>query len=450
MSTTFWVVTEVKGSHFKASAGAPGKGLDVEMSFCGTGRPAVGDTIETGVGTGYKIIESVYPNAPEFRYLNFPLEPETDEEALNRPTKDLLESRQRFITHSPYSFRDVPAGSKTLEAKNGAVVIAGESMSGIVMTASNKILLRDDNSMEIVSPHSVTMLGHTVTVSSFSEGFTLEIDLVDTGKIGKSSIAPFIEAVHALVKEGMIYSEAYRQVIGDAGGPLVNIINLFGLHIADIVMASKWTRIKIIGNVEHVESSYFSGGPINISELGYYTSSLAKCSYLESFLTKPKSRSSFDILSPPKCWDMKSSIIGIRIKTEDGEREVSSAIMHLSSGRVINYSQEEMSYFERSAVVGKEIFTSGHTHKSSALVFHRDHETELMAEIRIGSSGSSLCGQPINFARLVFTEDANILIEGDLSLSAQGKILMQSPSTARIMAGGKGLLVDDSGVSTTS
>jgi len=452
---TYWTVTELLSGKFRCRSGDDSSPQVITISFSGDSRPAVGDTIITGGPLGYTMVDAISATEPKFRYMNFSKPEESAPESTQNSSSTVGEGNIKFATHATNSFRDIPAGTKMLEAKNGALVMAGEVMSGIAMTSSNKILLRDDNSMELVTPHYTALLGQTAVMSSFSEGFGIEIDMSPQSAATQnaSPIQPLINQIHTRVKAGESYGTASKDVIGSSTGKTRAMVDLFGLHIADILCKAVWSRVKLTGRVGHAVTKYFSFQGLDFNQVGYYNDSShthAAAVSVEFFLAGSSARSFSSIKGTPPCYGMQDTMVGLEAETPAGIRVVTSLISYLETGDVITFATKLTSYVETQAIATRDLFISAVTHKSSATTFHRDHTAELFTDLVIGASGTGLCGQSVSFASLSFAGDTTIVVEGELNLLTHGDMTMQSPTKAKIIAAGRGLLIDSSGVSTVS
>lgn len=415
------------------------------------GKPRKGQVLiidDESMSQEYTIASVLSVDSPEFRYLNFRKIPDNaDPSVLEKDggENDTIPLAKR----SKNAFNDIPDGTRTMEATNGAVVMAGSEICGMAMSSSNKIILRNNNAMEMITPHSIQLLGQCVKVSSFKEGFTLEIDLISDNK--ESPITPIIDEIHASILDGDSYDVAFQKALGNSGSFEKRFIQLFGIHIAEIVTVHKWMRIKIVGNVENVLNDYFPGtsGVFDFSELSYY-GDLAKIRSIEAHLVDVYPRDVISVHGALSCGDTRDTIIGINCVTNGEQRAVSTVVIHMTNGELITYGNSVTSYAVKSFDMSGERFTSAIIHKSSASQFHRDHTEELISHITLGVTGTSLCNQSVSYSGITFATDAIINIGGDLSVFTGGDVELSSPSIIKLSAAGRGIVIDSSGVSTTN
>jgi len=361
----------------------------------------------------------------------------------NVGAEGLSEASDTPSNNVPFSFIDTPIGSKTIIASNGNVSFAGPTAAGIAVSCENKLILRDTSEMELVSPHFVSMQGKTIIVNSFKYDLMVEIDI---SRNAVESEIDFISIKEEIAKKILFGLDekfyTYEEALEDSYDlfEYPGFLNLFGLHLAEILCVFSWERLKFSGN-DMVLSGVLDG----IAEIKGFQD-IARCDFGDGkirsgefwFTPKPEGDTGLNfaaVVIPTSSVDLKGKVQECILKRKGEVKSVYAYNLTLSNGTIIEYKARAREYSFDTASVSDRISVSSRETGS----YHRRAHSEI---------------EQMNFGKLVIgdyifdavdTLHSSVEFQSDFELSSTGKLSFSSAVELFLLGQGRGLRIDGEG-----
>ncbi len=391
------------------------------------------------------------------RYMNF-YAVEADGNLPSEPIKQAkLETtpdvQQEIGQFGAFNFADTPAGARTLNAGNGNMVFASPTAAGIVTSCESKMIVRDNGTAELVTPHFMGLMGRTVIVSSFQEDLSIEIDITtelssggaDDLQLIKKKIADLVVGENGVGP--VTYEDAFAvEAISGPNGPF---IETFGLHLAELLMTFKWSRLKYTGSEKNFHEVF--------GELGMFDSLYIYClecinadnvASLEIFLSPGLTFPEPVDVNVPSCEvNVTGTITGLNATFNGDQYTAYAASMTLRNGTTIEYALAKRVYALSHGVMAKAAWSSSDNHAVYAETFHANIDRIAFPDLTISPNTPGFCGTPVSVPTITWGGDFNLNILGNASIVADGNATFYGGSKVIIGGGTKGIQVDNTGSS---
>jgi len=391
------------------------------------------------------------------RYMNFnavekdgtkpTVEPEQKPMKRGEGKKDVQEIAQ----YSLFGFADTPYGARTLTAGNGNLCFASPTAVGMATSCSAKFIIRDDGTSEFVTPHYMALEGRTIVISSFHDNLKIEID-ISSSKLGKSPI-DFTDLKEKLanfmvgkdIVEPMTYEEAFLAVSGSA--PEAAFLQMFGLHLAELLVTFKWERLLFRGNEQTFHEVFGSVSSLDamyqFCQDCYNTDSVAE---LEVFLIDGLPDDPTEEVNVPSCEDKTYGTIGsMGAVVGQDFFEIFALNMTLKDGTVIEYNRAKRVYSLSHGIMASHQWTSSNKGAIYCDNYTVNIDSLAFPDLTVSPSAEGFCGGTIAIPTITWGGDFNLNVLGDASITAAGDTLLYGGGRAIIGGGSKGILIDSSG-----
>ena len=421
--------------------------------------PKEGDVLMVEHSSGAPVLYSMPPVSRVGtikRYMNFyAIEKEGNVPDLKPRDKNLSADAAPdtpIAPFSPFSFADTPAGARTLAAGNGNMCFAGPTSAGIVTSCESKMIVRDDGTAEIVTPHFRGMLGKTIVVSSLHDNLAIEIDISsDESSGGVYDINSIKNRIANLIvgKDGpaISYEEAFAKSID--GSNLQPFYNLFGLQLAEVLLTFKWERLKYHGS-EKVLNEVFGEIAMLASAYTYCQDCYGEdvIGEMEYFLSPGMDNSDGVYINFPSCEsDVYDTVMGVNAYINGDMYEVYALNMTLKDGTTIEYSKKKRIYALSHGIMAKGSWNSAKKHALYSDDFHANVDAIAIPDLTISSNALTYCDNRIGMPSITWEGDFNLNVLGDASISATGANTIYGGRNAVIGGGTRGIYVDNTGSS---
>lgn len=420
--------------------------------------PAVDSTVVVDYSSGDAKIYTAPPVSaivPIKRYMNFyAVEADgntpSDVSQLDyAPDGSITETIAPF---SPFSFADTPAGSRTLAASNGNMVFSSSTAVGLVTACDSKLIVRDDGTLEMVTPHFMALMGRTVVVNAFHDDLSIEIDLTSTvNNAGSADVSGIKQAISdkilGISGDPMTYEEAFYDSIG--GSLHEPFYQMFGMHLAELLLSFKWERFKYTGN-ETTFAEVFG-------TLGAFESIYSYCagcynndriSSLEVFLIPDYSFAERGTVQNPSCVSIaESSIDSINTFFNEVPYSVPFMTMRLHDGTLIEYAVKKRQYSLDYGVMSKKHWNSSEQAATYANNLTVNVDSLSLPDITISPETRDYCGRATPTPTITWGGDFLFNIIGSATIISEDEMFLFGGTSATLAGGTKGILVDSNGSS---
>ena len=353
---------------------------------------------------------------------------------------------------SPFSFADMPAGARTLTAGNGNMCFAGPTSAGIVTSCESKVIVRDDGTAEMATPHFRAMLGKTIIVSSLHDNVSVEIDINNSESSGgvhdinsiKNSIAKLIVGKDGPAKS---YEEAFAKSI--EGSELQPFYNLFGLQLAEVLLTFQWERIKYHGS-EKTFNEVFGKIAVFESVYLYCQDCFGKdvVGELELFIHPGMDDDKSVTVSFPSCeQNVYDTVMGINAYINGDQYRIYALKMTMKDGTIIEYSKKKRIYALSHGVIAKGSWNSAKRHALYSDNFYADVDAIALPDLTFSSKASTYCGRRVGTSSITWDGDFNFNVLGNSSFSASKANTIYGGKNAVIGGGTRGIYIDNDGSS---
>ena len=435
-------------------------GHEVELPRYFGESPAVGTAVVLDMsGGGHGQIYTTPPISKvgtTKRYMNFYAVEEDgntpDQQPKQKDMKTAENQTTNIAPYSPFGFADTPSGARTMAAGNGNMVFAGPTSAGIVTSCESKMIVRDDGTAELVTPHYMALLGRTIVVSTFHDNITIEIDINTTeASGGTAGIDDIKNKIADLVvgEDGppITYEEAFEQsVTGDSNEAF---FRMFGLHLGELLLTFKWERLKYRGSEKTFHEVF--GGLGSFDTIYIYCQNCYGKDTIASveFFLKPGFNNNSPVaVNVPSCeTDVHSTIMPINAYFNGEEYEAYVVNMTLKSGSTIEYALAKRVYALSHGIIAKGSWTSAERHALFADNFHANVDTIAFPSISVIPNAPGYCGASVGMPTITWGGDFTLNVLGDASIAASGTASLYGAAQAIIGGGTKGILVDSTGSS---
>ncbi len=357
---------------------------------------------------------------------------------------------------SPFYFADMQLGGNAVSAGNGNVAFAGPTAAGIATSCESKMIVRDNGTAEIVTPHLMALYGRTVVVSDFNAGIHIEIDISSEKASGG---AGHINGIKTEVITGMqggaggeggplTFELALAAALGEEGDPFTE---MFGLHLGELLLTFKWERLLFRGE-EKVFHEIFNS-------LGHFDSAYIYCgdcygrdavSSMELFLLPGNGNFDRATVNVPACETANPDVLQINGFFNGEEYTIYAMHMVLKDGEVIDYAERKRTYSISHGIMAKKSWVSAEQSGVYADNFHANIDTIAFPDLNISPNSPGFCGGTIGLPSITWGGDMTLSVLGDYTVSAAGSATMYGGTQAVIGGGTRGIKVDNTGSSAVT
>jgi hypothetical protein len=390
------------------------------------------------------------------RYLNFyAIEGESDAPATEIQEGDTggVDRPDKAGQTSPFYFADMQLGGNAVSAGNGNVAFAGPTAAGIATSCESKMIVRDNGTAEIVTPHLMALYGRTIVVSDFNAGIHIEIDITSERSSGgaehiqaiKTKVIEAMQGTSDSDKGPMTYELAFEDAIGEDGDPFVE---MFGLHLGELLLTFKWERLLFRGNEQAFHEIFNS--------LGHFDSAYVYCgdcygrdvvSSMELFLLPGNGDFDRAKVNVPACETANSDVLQINGFFNGEPYTIYAMNMVLRNGEMIEYTENKRSYSISHGIMAKKSWVSAEQSGLYAENFHANIDTIAFPDLNISPSAPGFCGGSVGIPSITWGGDMSLSVLGDFTVSASGSATMYGGTQAVLGGGTKGIRVDNNGSS---
>lgn len=366
----------------------------------------------------------------------------------------------------PYSFMDLPVGSRSISANNGNVVFAGPTAAGMAVGCDNKLIVRFNGAMEMVTSHLISLQGRTVIVSSFRDNLSVEIDILNSDAPGganfdaiKTKAVSDMEGTPSTVAEDgtmntdgvdpKTYEESFDAQVENGDTEHGAFLKMFGLHIAEILTSVRWERLRFRGDQKTFNEA-FDGIAEFKNYIGYcnecYESGSIK--EMEFFVSLSSENPDTETVSVriPRCeTQVVDTIYPITAVINGEDYNVDAMNIVMSSGVKIEYVAKKRVYALSHGIITKKSFTSSDQQATYSNALHLDVDKISFANLNFDNNVPDYCGNSVGLPSINWNGDFLLSVSGSMSLGSVGDAAFVSSISAILAGGTRGIKIDSSG-----